>query len=58
MNGPQALQVNPGCFICISGITLSLANENLFKILLIFILNEITFKTKCHLTVEPYLMVS
>ena len=29
LNGPQALEVKPGCFKCISGINLSAANKNL-----------------------------
>ena len=46
-----------GCFKSISGITLSPTNKNLFPISFIFILNEIAFKTKHHLTMEFYSMV-
>ena len=42
VNGPQTLQVKPGCFKCISGINLSPANKNLFTISFIFVhLNKI-----------------
>ena len=47
MNGPQALYVNPGCLQCISGINLSLDNENVFIIALILF-----FKSKEDLTKE------
>ena len=32
MNGPQGIHVNPDCFKCISDISLSLANKNMFAI--------------------------
>ena len=35
VNGPIALYVNPGCFKCIPGINLSLANKDLFTIVFI-----------------------
>ena len=72
MNGPQALQVNPGCFKCISDINLSPANKTLLTILFIYTFNEvafngiafngtafngIAFKTKYHPILLLYLMV-
>ena len=63
VNSPQALQVNPGCFKCISGKNVSPVNKNLLTISFIFIhfngmaFNGIAFETKYHLIMESYLMV-
>ena len=59
VNDPQALQVSPDCFKCISGINLSLTNKNLLTISLIFIIafSGAAFKTRYHPIMESYLMV-
>ena len=45
LNGPQALEVKPGCFKCISGINLSAANKNLHNFVHFYMV-----KIKYHLT--------
>ena len=57
-NGSQAQYVNSGCLKCISGIDLSPANKNLFKIHFIPCINMFnTLKTKEDLQQEFYLKI-
>ena len=59
MNGPRELEVNLGCFKCISGINISRANKNLLTISFLFIIkfSGTVFKTGYHPKMESYLMV-
>ena len=58
MNGPQAPYVNPGCFKCISGINLCLANKSLFTITFIFYFLNKMFSMDKSLTIGTFIPVN